>query len=496
MSTPTLGHHTIGDCLWYTAFENSDPLDLLEPDGQIKQGKDFKTHERFLGLVTFLHESVHFLQDYTLGICAWVCWNADRLAIAVHRAGKPEGRNDAPGLATAKFAKEQQFLHQCLYSSEILDRILDAEIHANPSIAGMLEGAYGLTGEDLLECHAAILTEWHIARLIRRAGGAFDSDVLEEMASYFRPESMPSCQKALRFFREALSRIRFDKANRAHPLYPHSSRAAEYGLLLFLLDFALHTNPLPEAPESYEGSRLQDSVPAARFLKLVGSVVPCILHTKDPDAFSLHEEFLHTSFMQRLASHINYCNDLAAAFPSQVTRSFLLHNEVSALWVKLYTAIVADAEASGLLDLFDLFHRARIRGMARRQNDPLYLYRTDVTGLAHDIGIYPMFSTKERVSMVVDPFLTQREAPDGRRIYDTPVAPHTVMDTHLGRLIFLAQSESIAFGKTFCCPVAAQYDFYPCPLRADSCKSIAHSAGIPECFARQVWSDFYCGRTF
>jgi len=267
MTNPILGHHKIGDRLWYTAFENSGPFELFELDGRLKKGRDFKTHDAFLGLVTLLHESSHFIQDQTLGICAWVQFNADEIAITVHTAGRRDKSEPHLGSGSGSelvdeclagrindFFQDRHLLEEIIYSSRILDRVLEAESRADPSIADALKASFGLTGQDLFECHAAILTERRIAQLVAKNGGAFSKSVLDDLGSYFRPERMSSCQKILHIFQHYVGAIRFATANRQHPLYPHCTRAAEFGLLFFLLDYALHTCPLPSRDELNNGS--------------------------------------------------------------------------------------------------------------------------------------------------------------------------------------------------------------------------------------------------
>ncbi len=504
MTNPILGHHRIGDRLWYTAFERSNPLDLFKPDGTLKEGTEFKTHDAFLGLVTLLHESTHFIQDHTLGICAWVQLNADENAIAVHASQglKPEsnrGSDSSPEMVDNSFAnrihgrhQEGHFLQEIIYSSRTLDRVLEAESRAHPSIADRLEISFGLTGQELFECHAAILTERRIAHLMLHYKDAFSKSVVNDLAPYFRPERMTSCQRVIHTFKKYVEAIRFDTANRQHQLYPHCPRAAEFGLLLFLLDLALHTCPLPEGDEFNNGSALQDVVPAVRFLKLAGSVMPCIMEHRNE--FNLNELYLHTEFMGLIVNHINYCNRLASG-PSSGT-SFLRHDEVSRRWIQLFEELLKLAMLTGVRDLFEIFHRARIKGMELLLKDPLRVYRAHFLSIGMDLGLHPMFSTKERVELAAPLFITAEKTKEGRTAYTIPASPHSVMDTHLGRLIFIGLSESVWSGTEFCCPVATQYAFYPCPLRSGSCESIPHSSEIPQCFARQVWSDFYKTRRF
>ncbi|MGE5571224.1 MAG: hypothetical protein ACM3S5_19495 [Rhodospirillales bacterium] len=402
MPNVTSGRHQIYDCLWYTAFENSDPLDSFELDGTLKEGKTFKTHDAFLGLLTFLHESSHFIQSHRLGICAWVQMNADQTAISIHALAKLTDPSVAVRSAAARYRqdrnsfaiwaedlpREREFLDDVLYSSRVFDRILDAEIRAHPSVAPVFKLFYGLTGQDLPECHAAIMTERRIALLLAQSPGAFSNVVLEDMASSFRPDQMPSCQKALRIFEHLTAGIRFERANKQHPLYPHCTRPAEYGLLLFLLDFALHACPLPKTAGS-GGSDLQDVVPAARFLKLAGSVMPCILAMEDRSEFTLDEHYFHTGFMKQLVAFIRRCNELGARPGSAGAESFLSYDEISRRWISLFEEISKLAEATGVRDLFELFHRARIRSMEGLLKNPLSVYRTDVLALALELGLYP-----------------------------------------------------------------------------------------------------------
>ena len=503
MSTPGLGHHRIGDYLWYTTFERNYFLSCFGSDEDFKN--NIKTHQDFLGLITFLHESYHLVQDLTLGLCIWVHLTTDELAITnyllakqlkLKNSGLPlsefvnEGLRDLAQHADFLFI-ENQLLDDIIYTSKITDFILDHECRSNPEILSNLKSAYGLTGQDLLECHVAILTEFYVSRLIVKRAQAFSKAIIEDLEQYFRVDKIPACQKVLKIFHEKVGRfVKFDKANRQHPLYPECDRAAEYGFLLFLLDYSLHTCPLRN--EGGDLSGLEDIVPTTRFLKLVGSVMPCILDMPNQDEFVLSESYLYTKFMQRLSDFNNRCNSEVSASPGSRKDTFLPYSDITKRLQTLLAEISILASGVGLISLFNPFYQLRSKALSLVAKDSLHVYRTNIFDLATEIGFIPLESTNNRVGCAIFPFITQGENQDGQTVYHIPKDPTVLMDDYLRREIFLELTDKLFNDVDFECPLAKkELTFYPCKNRCEICKSIRHITSIPQCFAKEVLEEFY-----
>lgn len=493
-----LGHHNIGDYFWYTAFENNSYFDSFDMNGNLKEGKELKTHEVIMGTITYIHESYHLVQDLTLGLAAWVQYNSDEIAMNVHYltqkipsrlSGYPLSM--VPVIAQSQvfqqvemLRKERNFLHDCIYTSKITDSVLKAEINAHPGINhSLLEAAYGLTGQDLLECHAAILTERYISKLIIKYPSAFSKDILRDIEPYFRVEKMESCQKVLELFSKYVCGIKFDTANKQHPLYPVCTRPAEYGLILFLLDYALHVCPAQDE-DSVLPPDIQDAIPAIRFLKIIGSVIPCLLELEDMSSFVLHEKYLYSDFMKRLVEFNNKCNKMAGKAPT-----FYLYGDITEKWQKLWKDMASRVSTQGLISLFELFCDYRLKALALMNNNPLQVYTSNITDFAINLGFTPMFSTNTGVRLAMPFVFAVQEDKNGN--LKIPPNPIEMTDTFVGREIFRGVSDMIFSGDKFNCPAAKRIEFYPCRQRRDGCKSISNPGNIPQCFARQVLEDFY-----
>lgn len=496
MEDTILGHHKIGDYHWYTSFEKSNYFDSFDINNKLIEGKEFKTHEDILGLITFIHESYHFIQDITLGLCTWLQFNIDQYAIGIYQLSKlnPQAENIFPlhkitNLYSNKYInqlhsleKENHFLNKCIYSSEMTDNVLDAESNAHKGISGNLKVAYGLTGQDLIECHTAIMTERFLSNLIKKYPTAFNEKILKDLEPYFRVEKMNSTQKTLDVFNKYMSFLKYDKANQQHPLYPVCSRAAEYGFYLFLLDYALHCHPV-----STPNVDIQDIIPTIRFLKLTGSVLTCLMNLKDRNEFNLNEEYLFIDFMPKLVKFINECNRMGNRGPS-----FIMYNDITKYWIDEYEKFSKSIYTLGLTSLFDIFHQYHVSALKIIDMNPMYVYTSSINSIIIDLNINPVFSTNTIVHSV-SPFIGSltEEQKDGRTIYKSSLTPYEMVDTFVGRELFIELSKMILNGSSFECPVVSRLNFYPCKEKTDKCHKIERPSHIPKCFAQQVFDDFY-----
>ena len=491
-----LGHHDIGDYFWYTAFGNFSYFDFFDENGNLKPGKELRTHEEILSIITYIHESYHLVQDLTLGLAAWVHYNSDEIAISVHELAKkiPSRLSRYPLVTVPLISqnpifqqvetllKEKCFLHDCIYTSKITDAVLKAQIDAYPSMDhSYLDAARGLTGQDLLECHAAILTERYISGLMIRFPLAFNKAILSDIEPYFRVEAMESCQKVLELFSKYVYGIKFDRANQEHPLYPVCTRPAEYGLILFLLDYALHICPL-ENKGSALPPDIQDAIPTIRFLKIMGSVIPCLLELKDRSSFILNEQYLYSDFMEHLVAFNNKCNKLAGK-----ASTFYLYQDITVKWQELWKGMVSRVNTEGLFSLFELFCEYHLKALAMTNRDLLHVYT--IRDFAITLGLNPMTSTNTEVRLSM-PYVIFAQG-DGEGNYVILPNPYEVTDTFIGRELFKGISEMIFSGDEFKCPAAERIAFYPCQQRSNECKCIVSPGNIPQCFARQVLEDFY-----
>jgi hypothetical protein len=493
-----LGHHRIGDYFWYSAFENPSFFDYFDVNGDLKQGCELRTHEALMAVITYIHESYHLVQDLTVGLAAWAQYSADDLAMTIHEIAQqlphsPKNwpLSNMPGFkgsshfrAVTSLLRQESFIHDCIYSSKMTDAVLDAELAAHPDLRDSpLNAGRGLTGQDLLECHAEILTERYLCGLVQKYPSAFDPDLLFDLRGCCRVEEMPPGQKLLALSASFLPFMKFGAGNRQHPLYPACSRPAEYGFILFLIDYALHLCPL-RPTDSPLMPDIQDAIPTVRMLKLLGSVFPCLMQPEVKENFVLHEQYLYGEFMPRLASFNNRCNSEMHRAPS-----FYTYGEITRGWQELTARMLKRATAQGLLPLFELGQKYRLKGLEIVFRNPTQVYASNIVDFAMGVGFNPMIGTNSRMGLALPYVLGPSEHPDGR--YEIPPSPIEAMDTFVAREIFLKLSTVIFTGDVFECPVESRLAFYPCPRRGGACKSIDRPRNIPLCFARQVLQDFY-----
>ena len=443
------------------------------------------------------------VQDLTLGLAAWMQHNSDELAMSLYEiitrlparlakfpltSMRMIRESDVFRLMEMR-RKERSFIYDGVYTSSHTDAVLMAEMNAHPGKDGsLLEAALGLTGEDLLECHAAILTERYICSLIAKHPSAFNQTLLPDLESYFRVDQMESCQKVLNLFRLYLhDRIKFDAANRQHPLYPLCGRPAEYGLLLFALDFALHMCPLDDDSSTLPPD-IQDAIPAIRFLKIIGAMLPCILQPEVRPSFVLHEKYLYSTFLSHLVAFNNRCNERAGRAPT-----FYHYSDITERWRNMWLHETSRVSQYPIASLFRIFFDYRLKALSLMQSDPTQVYESNIADLARTIGFNPMFSTNKVVRLATPYVLSVMVDEDqgGGTKYVIPPSPWEMTDSFVGREIFKGVSEMIFFGDCFRCPVARRISYYPCEHRTDKCESIRDPNSIPPCFARQVLMDFY-----
>jgi len=498
-----LGHHYIGDYFWHSAFEGNLYHELFDIKGRLKEGRRLEGHEEFIEVITYIHESFHLLQDLTLGLPTWLQYDSDSIAVGIKQLANQSTNNQTwfnkfkkrlgfatsspqhPPLSKNKFLinsktfrqvealrNERAFLIDCIYSSHFTDAVLDAEIYAHPNIHGHLEPAYGLTGEDLLECHAAILTERYISWLFKKNPTAYNPVILADVVQFFRVNEIIKCQKVLAVFSGFLKHLNFESANKEHPLFPSCPNAAELGFLLFLLDYALHISPLERG--QILPPDIQDAIPTIRFLKILGSITPFL--ARNTQRFHLDEKYLYSDFMSYLVEFNNQCNQMAGKSPS-----FCRYGETTNRWLKFWVSMDGLYKQEGLSSIFDDFKDYRLKSLKLMQADPLQVYTSTIHSFAIDIGLNPMVNTNSGIKLAM-PYLVDDENGISN--------PKEVLDMFVKKEVFKAVSESLFTGAVFSCPIATRYTFFPCNNRSSRCESI-YLSNIPECCGRQVIREFY-----
>jgi hypothetical protein len=549
------GYHNIGDFHYFTALpEAAQWLGSRKED-------TFETHDSFLSLITTVHETYHVMQELQSALCCWASIVRDDLAAAVlTRADKPflsealrgddlaaavlkkiiETEGKKPTVNIKAVSEEEAFVDKLINSSEVSRALLEAEIP--PQFADSLPSLFELTGHDLLECHAAILTELYIAKLMKGQPDAFSRPIVDDMSVCFRVPLMSGYSRPLEIFRQLVGRgANFDTVNRQHPLYPHCQYGAEYSLLAFILDFALHvpSGHLAGEPDYYSRtSAVEDVVPVCRFIKMVFALPCCFLLTRQRGSLmNLDPGSLYSSLGKDLVQVINVSNMIARAQNLRSTRTLPSVSELVTLprnkilkRLNLQECkdsfIGFDGTTSGWIDryqrhkfnsVFTRIYSVRRKALRARSSDPGGFFTASspdiiygVTGLQgyyrtpRGTEMMPPWFTNEEVEL--DPpenvngfvgnilkFLRSRKKGKTSTTVTTfAMSPYGFLPEVIAHETLLEVARMLYRHKPMQCPLTTdKLDFYPCPTRNASCNSIAELNQFPvgDCIARRTIED-------
>lgn len=502
------GTHRIGDRYWTSLLSYLDEgrpfVDVLE---NVEKTDSFDTHTSFLGLVTAIHESYHLMQDLSLGLCIWVQYNLDEYSFDVGRLLHEDGLNSFPlsdyidehkksiTNTLHSLIKEQKTIDDLIYTSKITDNIIEAEIRIRPSLEEGFKASFGLRGIDLLETHAAILAEFEISRIIKKHPNKFSNVILKDCESAYRVKMMPQCRKVLEIFENHIGRVmRFNTANSQHPLYPECLYAAELGFLLFLVETALHTAPL--VPDLNDLSLFEDAVPTSRFLKLSGSVIPCIMREKDNGRpFNLSEDYLFGEFDYILKSFIDMCNQEAhvenismgrfnndennISIKSVRKNTFLTSEDVTSKWLSYIAPFVNNELADG----FGKYKQIK-RAMELRSSKPRFMYNTGFMEFANIVGVHVVNDTGENMHVI-----PTHKNPKGNQL---PVTASLIIRSSVSNRVFHKIADMLFRSGRMECPYFSEYSFL-CEDKKEECKMIENLNDIPVCRARMIGKLYFSG---
>ncbi|MFL5382459.1 MAG: hypothetical protein ACJ8GN_08125 [Longimicrobiaceae bacterium] len=512
----TLGYHNIGDYHSYVSFPESVRWMGEHAD------EDFTNPGAFLSLILVVHESYHLFQDLVTGLCCWI----ERRRDDTLPGASTQGSGLDPFFAGHDRGWEALSEQRLVYSSELTEALVDAEIRAFPKLADLLRPLMDLTGQDILECQAAILTELYIASLVTQRPSAFSPAVMHELAGSWRMELMPGYNRPWELFKQWTAAINFTTANREHPLHRHCPRAAEYALLAFILDMAVHIPPremLGELDFATELPILQDTAPACRFAKLGMSVVPAMLAAVSKGTeISLVPCDLYRWLAPELEAVVNRASQSArAGNVRKIRRSFLgklllrLSNQAGDSRRPTFVGI--DATTRGWLEVYrnhpmkSRFPRlvaTRMRALLVRLAHPEVLFEMSPLDFFHHVGLPRYYTTSEGVATGL-PGLTEcppEQAAEFAR-WGVPnaglpaigsggdgtlylaVEPYAFIDEVVLRETTLASLQGRAGNLPLCCPLATpRLGFYPCPSRRPGCASIPALDELPRegCLVRDA----------
>jgi hypothetical protein len=287
----TLGYHRPGDYFYHVLMPS--PVYAL---GGVKD-HDISSPDEFAALAVGVHEHFHLMQEMLQGYCLWRQSTLDSLAVSVAEAVRrlPAGDTvvyplwDKPvpspssiavdwdnPLSLAKHdALELERCDQLFSYPELTQNLLEAEVEAGPQLAAFLaDDAYQLTTRDMIECHAALLTEFYLQSRLTTEPERFKGANVESLTDLFQVERMPETYgRPLRVLVHIFEKfgIRFQMPPSAFEVYSRIKHGSYYLFLAFLLDYALHIPPDPFALYNRvaDGATLQDTYPPMRFINLL-----------------------------------------------------------------------------------------------------------------------------------------------------------------------------------------------------------------------------------
>ena len=532
----TLGYHTIGEYHYFCAFQAGSRLLGTGPNDK------FKTHEEFAGLVTGVHEHYHLMQELQHGFCWWRQDTRETLAaLAVEGIGRISGSTNIPLCSTPdpkqllfevdfedplslapKFFAEIRTIDRNLNLVEFTHYLLDKEMQDSPEYARLIgEDAYNLTTIDLMECHAAALTELYISRLLAESPEKFDSRVVSDMAPLFRLSAMlPTYRKPLNamvFLFKALGlNLKMAGAN-VHSMYKSIPEGVHYFLLTFFLDFALHLPPEPlglldKVPDT---STQQDIYPPFRFLNLALLWALGVGANKAGLASTLTREGKDYSDVGEYYSDVSPIlargiNDMHSRVrDSDIPKTFFSISDTTEKWF-------AHREKSPLGGVFPEIDKVEASALELKKSHPDHWFRLQPAGFEQHVGVPRIFITPNGLGTL--PYVVDRTGSLARKSQselmeymkkaatlhyngfgtgewtddpDVPVTlvPFRFIEQAMSREMVCRTSEFLLFAETIRCPLTESLGrFVPCKARTRSCECIRDLSTIPRtmCLLRET----------
>lgn len=538
----TLGYHRFGEYHYFTAFPEGAPFIGASED------EKYHTHESFAALVTGVHENYHLMQDMLQGFCLWSWSVKHKLATAV--AGSiygstssrpveiplwrsPEKRPhtfkvDLSDPLAKKFYYELDFIREVALSSDINRRVIEAEVRLTPGLSLWIpDGAYSLTTNDMLECHAALLTELYVSKLIAEYPNRFSVKIVEESSPLFRLGHMsPKYNRPLRMVVDKFGPIMSKLPEEAHPMYTQIDHGELYFLTAFLLDYALHVPPDPFFNVSTQPdlSAWEAILPPVRFLKLLLFFIGEMTNKDNRKTFT--DERLYYSHVSRaLATAINLADSnseerkfkrIHAPNDPNLRATFFPIDEVTKLWQdeleKLY------------LTFFSELYDVKSKALQLRLKHPDYwfalnpfLFQLDV-GLPHliitrhegkrGLRVLPFFSSPKQMSeselksyikhsaqAVFGGLATGNWKIKEKENFPMTLVPFTFVETVMEHDMFCRFGEATLSSGSLRCPLTESLGaFVPCKPRTPSCEMIKEPNSLPlhECMLRRVIESHFC----
>jgi hypothetical protein len=417
-----LGYHVPGAFHYFTQF--TENMTWLGSRGD----QSFTSHTSFAALVTTAHEYHHLLQEMLQGFSWWRSNVQDDLSVRIsefvndlepdstlifplwNRSNEPTLRRGTESAldAAKKLAVDLETIDDWAVSSETTENYLALEVAKYPDFGKMLnEDFYDLTTLDLAECHAALLTELFVSRMVVETPVRFNSAVVNDLESVFRLSQM--AQNYGRPFR-VVTRIfeywglaqllTFSKP--VHPMYDRVKYGQLYLLTAFLLDYALHLPP--NATNLFvahkEPTTVFDLHPPLRFISLALLVVVEIATNRHgwrnkminesrlyEDADSALATLINETRAAERRSSVKYSNR------QDVPNTFASMRDVTQQWQSQW-------QTSRIRGRFKEIDDLRIRCVDFRQAHPGSWFKLDPHGVGTTLQIPQTAATSEGVNIL------------------------------------------------------------------------------------------------
>lgn len=528
----TLGYHTLGDYHYFTVLKSGNQL--------LGHGEEtFRSHEEFASLVTAVHEHYHLMQEMQSGFCWWRQDTRDNLAVEAIEAVKSqrhpvipltdppdpaavtvEVKQNDPVSYAAKYSMELQSISRYVSNPDFTRDLLSRETEDSPQYARLIaEQAFELTTLDLMECHAAVLTELYVSKLVLEMPWRFDTKVVEDLAPLFRVNQMQApyrraLEAMLHLFHAVGVKLELPETH-AHRMYSAIPNGVYYLLLAFFLDYALHLPPSPLFLlhiVNDVGSR-QDIYPPFRFLNLAMVWAFGVRNNKDGLATDLTNEALYYSVVaDKLCAWIN---DMHSRVRDPGTEStFLTMKDTTELWGDCI-------RKSRLGGRFPEGQAIWSRALDFRLSKPDSWFNLDPQGFEATIGLPRLYITSGGLGCA--PYLTDRtgtitqeNAKDqmeyltraltlhysgfgtGSREdyarFPVTLVPYRFVEESMGRESLYRASSFLLYGEPLRCPLTQSVGaFVPCKPRNARCEAISDVSELPanDCLLRETITNHF-----
>lgn len=539
----TLGYHRPGDCFYHIVIPK--PVYAL---GSVRE-HDATTTEDFAALAVGLHEHFHLMQEMLQGYSLWRQSVLDSLAVnvadgvrRVSSAGtiryplwdKPVPSppaivvdNDDPLFLAKKAALELERCDQLFSYTELTEKLLKIELQDGPHLAEFLtDDAYQLTTRDLLECHAALLTQFQLELHLTTEPARFKDVDVESLAPLFQVEKMPELYgRPLRVLAHVFDRfkIRFQAPPSAWPVYSRMTHGAYYLLLAFLIDYALHIPPDPVGlcNRVPDGGTLQDTYPPMRFINLLFNTA---IELKT-DAHGRHRDLVNEAGLYDggdtlLAECINDMHRMQRERVRSLSGSLLPHlqQELPDTFFTLTETTDrwrGELASAVIRDLFPLVWKVYDAAIQFRKSHSDAWFKPNLITFDVSVGLPILVDTGQGLHF--EPYFKADQQPDeetlktlvqkgletyyrvmhqGEEWQTVPdpglpatIVPFPFIESVMARSAFHRFALAVLLGERLCCPLTESVGrSLPCKQKSVFCLDIPSPSGLPRegCWLREV----------